>query len=514
MSNGTVKVFVPIEDVYPDLPAGIFDTVPDERGRSLLDSVSVTGFSVEDADNELILRTDLEILGEAVLGMPGVEAVKLALGDSKQPTVPFRSEIILSDRPKLRVLDLEPRLRFSENFLKPVTRSGSAGPFVPDLTRKAEIPLGAYNLEISSEGGISLSPRAGVATSFTLDPVALGDTGLVLEASGISISLDPANPPLGKPAGWQGCLLGNATIYLPDSIATDGGQPVSISFTNASIGPDGVSGTATATWKANYDPTSRTITGDLVGKLGGFTFALESAEISLLNNALIEVSIQGLIRLPYFDQVLRVDVGLSAGGSLTLNISSSQPPGATENNGIIKFRKEGLLEASVDSLALMIGSEGSQITISGNFRPLVADLDWPNFDVKVLSIDSTGGAKFKGGWLDLPEAKSLNFHGFKLELTKLGFGTDETTGENWIGFNGGVHLAQGMPAGASVEGLRILWDPKQDPLTHPPRVQLAGVGVSLDVPGSFSFAGKVAFFEDKDRGTKGFRGDIKLQLQP
>ena len=45
-----------------------------------------------------------------------------------------------------------------------------------------------------------------------------------------------------------------------------------------------------------------------------------------------------------------------------------------------------------------------------------------------------------------------------------------------------------------------------------PRVELKGVGVSLTVPGTFSFEGKVAFFTDDQRGTKGFRGDIKLDL--
>ena len=63
---------------------------------------------------------------------------------------------------------------------------------------------------------------------------------------------DPAAPPDGEDPGWRGCRLGSATLYLPESLAQNGG-PVSLSLTAASIGSDGISGTATASWTAGYD---------------------------------------------------------------------------------------------------------------------------------------------------------------------------------------------------------------------------------------------------------------------
>ena len=153
------------------------------------------------------------------------------------------------------------------------------------------------------------------------------------------------------------------------------------------------------------------------------------------------------------------------------------------------------------------------INITGRIRPLIRGLDWPEFDIQTLTIDNKGRVKVEGGWQDLAEAKKLDFYGFSLELTKLGFGTVKDTGERWIGLNGNVKLP--LPAGASVEGLRIRWDPAKlgvDP-NYLPTVNLNGVGVQMNVPRVFWFDAKVDFFEDINSGTKGFRGDIKLQLE-
>ena len=119
-------------------------------------------------------------------------------------------------------------------------------------------------------------PRSGAPTSFNLTPVALGNTGLVLEASGISVFLDPNNPPPVKPSGWRGC------------VSRDTG-PVFITLSNSSIGSDGISGNASVTWNTDYNSTSRSIRGDIVARLGGMTFARKSVSISLINNAIFLV---------------------------------------------------------------------------------------------------------------------------------------------------------------------------------------------------------------------------------
>ncbi|NIS80195.1 MAG: hypothetical protein GTO14_08290, partial [Anaerolineales bacterium] len=95
-----------------------------------------------------------------------------------------------------------------------------------------------------------------------------------------------------------------------------------------------------------------------------------------------------------------------------------------------------------------------------------------------------------------------------LEITKLGFGKTEDGGK-WVGFSGGLKLVEGLPAGASVEGLRIIWHD-----TGTPKITLNGVGVEFVVPNALKFKGFVSYRELKVGGktVHRFDGDIKLQL--
>src|SRR4029077_18527851 len=129
------------------------------------------------------------------------------------------------------------------------------------------------------------------------------------------------------------------------------------------------------------------------------------------------------------------------------------------------------------------------VKVSGQITPLFGGLDWPTFQLKELSIDSEGHVHLEGGWLDLPNQYVLDFHGFQIEITKLGFGKTEDGGK-WIGFSGGLKLVEALPAGVSVEGLRFIW---YDVPGKSPAVTLNGVGLELEVPGVLKFKGAVAY---------------------
>src|SRR5207244_1359657 len=110
-----------------------------------------------------------------------------------------------------------------------------------------------------------------------------------------------------------------------------------------------------------------------------------------------------------------------------------------------------------------------------------------------------------GGWLDLPDHLHLDFYGFALEITKLGFGKDEKGGK-WIGFSGGLKFVDGLTAGASVEGLRITW---RD--SGAPSISFNGIGVEFAVPGVLHFKGAVSYRTTQD-GNHQFAGALSLVL--
>ena len=104
----------------------------------------------------------------------------------------------------------------------------------------------------------------------------------------------------------------------------------------------------------------------------------------------------------------------------------------------------------------------------------------------------------------MAEAKSGPLSGFPLQITRIGFGVEQD-GRAWVGLNGSIKLHEMLPAGVSVEGLKVSW--KKD---APVNFSLEGIGVELAVQGVFSFDGKVAFFKTDE--ASGFRGSLKLSL--
>src|SRR5205823_6416536 len=140
--------------------------------------------------------------------------------------------------------------------------------------------------------------------------------------------------------------------------------------------------------------------------------------LSLLHNALTRASVQGLLLLPFFNQPLRVNVGLTTGGDCTIEIPSSQPAslGASPSpNALFSLEIPHLLRLGVQSLALERKAGVFSVRFSGRLTPLVGvdeGLVWPDFQVKELAIDSNGNVHLDGGWLDLPDHLHLDFYGF------------------------------------------------------------------------------------------------------
>ena len=83
-----------------------------------------------------------------------------------------------------------------------------------------------------------------------------------------------------------------------------------------------------------------------------------------------------------------------------------------------------------------------------------------------------------GGWLELPEQKTLDFYGFKVEISQIGFGSEADGGVdyNWIGFSGGIQIVAGLPMRGGVEGLKVMWSPTTDP-----KLKVGGVALAFDI---------------------------------
>ena len=202
---------------------------------------------------------------------------------------------------------------------------------------------------------------------------------------------------------------------------------------------------------------------------GGFPFVATGLSMGLRQNCLVGAELEGELTVPFFDEPLDVTVGFDLDGNFTVGVGSP--------NGIAELEKPDILSVSVDGLSF--GSEDGvwSVGISGRITPLLGGIDWPTFEVQELSIDSQGNVKLEGGWLELPSQYASTSTASSSRSRSSASGRS-TNGGKWIGFSGGLKLVEGLPAGASVEGLRVIW--YDDGST---RVTLEGVGVELEIPG-------------------------------
>ncbi len=398
------------------------------------------------------------------------------------------------------------RLRFSRDLLRPVT--SDSGDWVDDPTRKhAEIVISA-GIEIRDDWSVNIIG----ANEFRLAPSMISDSGFVIEGT-LALDLSdtsslPETLAMGLGNSWRGAVFKTLTFHLPDDLEVPI-LPTDLTLTNFHIGSSGISGSV----RGNWSPTisGNQISGSGTGTLFGIPFGLKKLNLDLLQSAVTGIEIKGILGLPFFDQALDVELSLDLDGNISLAVDST--------TGLKEFTLSSnsteVMRVEVAHLTVEQYQGVLTVGIGGSIIPRFGGLDWPTFDVQKLSIDSNGNVHLEGGWLTLRKQKPLNFYGFQMEITKLGFGRTEDGGK-WIGFSGGVKLVEGLPAGASVEGLRIVW---YDDGSKAPSVTFNGVGVEFQVPGVLFFKGSVAYSGlvelPRPEGVEKiqrFDGGIKLKL--
>jgi hypothetical protein len=457
-------IYLPLEQYIDQLlPANLVE-LPDVEALQKI-WIEPLNFTVEPAS----FKTIFLIEDELVLGIPGVDAVQLVLAGTGGAST-FLLEFDSQPTPQLRFGDIPITLRFSKDVLQPVrkiaTDDGSdQWEPVPDATT-VDIVLARITLVIDFDGNITLQTDL----SIDLPPVMIGTTGVIIEARGLQIYLDANNPPPGKPAGWRGVHIGTAQLHLPGDLGATVGT---LALTDAYIGNGGFSGTVSDTW-----------TQPLSAKLFGAQVSLSSAALTFVQNTLTRSEIAGSIMLPFFEKPVDVMIAVNLDGSFSCKLAAS--------GGLLTLTKDGVLSLELDSFGFEVSNQLFTVKLGGQVQPLIGSpgLRWPQFQLQELSIDSQGRVAIAGGWLSLPSQYCLDFHGFKIEISQLGFGKTDDGGK-WIGFSGGVKLVEGLPAGASVEGLRVIW--YDDGSGRGPRVSFRGIGIEFAVPDVFEFKGAISY---------------------
>lgn len=484
-----------------------FITASDGPLAPVLDRLFFTNYALINRLDGTGLLIQLVIAGEAAIGFPGLDGLAVVFGRTDAGATLIDASFFVGSKGfSARLDDVVVGLRFPPSILKPVPESPNA--------------IAPPYAQIEVSGAISLDENFDLRfegfDAFSLKPVMIGNTGIIISAEDVKLDFSrtttlPEIAAAGFDESFMGVYIGEATIKLPDGLPAL--APEDLVLRNCVIGSGGVGGKLEAHYDPHYDQTTKTFTGSGAGTLFGIPFGLKDIALEFKQNSFQKSEIKGELLLPFFEEPVQVDIGIGLDGGFSVKLTSAG------SNGLFKLTKENILELELDSIGFEVSDGVFTAKISGQLTPLIGKaqgLKWPSFKVNELSIDSEGHVRLDGGWLNLPDQYSLDFHGFKIEITQLGFGKTEDGGKEgkWIGFSGGLKLVDGFSAGASVEGLRTIW--YADGTT---RITLNGVGVEFKVPEVVRFKGEVSYREFPVTTPTGgtelvhrFDGDIELNL--
>lgn len=447
--------------------------------------------------------------GNFSIQIPGLDFLRIGISGELGGLVDIR----IQPTPTTVTLSALLDLRIRTDVLRPL----KAGSNEPDNSAEwLIVPVGRADLSLSREGHVDFNIGAGVRVPRCM----IGSSGVILEIGSLrwlTPQTDLSSVPTiatHLPSDFTGLYLENVSIEIT-SLPIETGRLI---LKYAFIGTGGFTGEIDWSAAPNLNWTGTDFEHGLHGELFGFKGGLSKVKIAFKQNAFVECDVEGNLFVPYLDRVIGLSLGFDGNGGVTAIAQMPTCQFSNANAAATQGPAGYIITANTSAFTLDIsriefhagGSTPATLALSGRAKLKIAAFDLPGVIFKGLRIDSQGQVAVDGGWLDVDKAKSAGLNGFPFQITKIGFGA-ETPTKRWIGLNGGIKLADGLPVGASVEGLRVSWD------LNPPAGQsgvsfsLEGIGLELRVPGTFSFAGKVAFFENDE--ASGFRGTLKLKLE-
>lgn len=474
--------------------------VTPDRLPEFLGDVAVDDTDVSDG----VATATVVIDGEASLSIPGSAGIEFFLGEPDTGDTEIGVSLVAETEWELTIEAVELTARVDNEVLRPAPAEDGTRADHVEFTTEVDIVLDhAWTFDIERFKRVDMTPAE------------IARTGIVIEASDIVLDVSPTEL---SPAiedheeydeayvddGFVGLFVGDASVSFPDSWPL----PTDLTIRGATIGSGGFSGVIShEPAEISFDEDANEYVGDAAATLGDFSFGIDSVQVEFVQTALSRCTVSGELFLPYVDQRFAVDLGFDMDGGLALELTGlvdDADPVGSATGDLATVEVGGAFALDIDSFGVVVRSETFAASVSGTVRPLVDAVDLPDVDVDELEIDSDGSIDYDGSWIDVPDQGTTELEGIELEVSKLAFGTRDD-GWRWVAFSGAIGIVDGIPAGASAEGLRVAWDPSGD---GGPTVSFDGIGVEFRIPETLAFKGTVAY----DGANEEYYGDIDLDL--
>ncbi|WP_426120743.1 hypothetical protein [Kocuria sp. LHG3120] len=399
------------------------------------------------------------------------------------------------------------------SVLSPASLDNGGWVRVPDMrqTITARSEHGNVGICWHSTGGFGLvwpqdaNGSVGIP-SINLSETLIADTGIVISARGVDIVPDPNDFRI---------EMDEADFQLP----SDFPAAPDLRFIDACIDRRGFTGKAEVTWNdLAFDQSTRALTGSVVGQLFGWQGGLDGVLLEFKETMPVVIDIWGKLLVPYFDQPVDVRANFAVDGGFALALGADAE---------ITLTREELLELRLQSLSFAVDADNvATMQLSGGLTPLLMaseGLQWPDFEVKDLTVDSTGKFTIGEAWVELKDLATLDLWGFHFEMRRIGIGYQVPRDRLWLDLSGGLRLIEAVPLGVDVEGFRLSWPRSllhgvQSPLpieqirraAEQIEVDFDGVNLFFGVPETIEFEGLIRFIKSAQQVA--FAGDIALRV--
>ncbi len=499
-----LKPFLPLRHTFSILPLN--DLGVNLNGE-FFDLIGIEYFEIDVNEGEQIISINaaLAFIDEIVLEVPNSNGLALVINsDRGRASFPF--SLMFGARSEYAIRNFQFKIRIPREVIRKAKRpngdnSNTSG-WEQDNEGMYEIILPSFDLVLDG----NLQPSVQGSISLSLSPGFIGDTGIVFEAENMGLYLDSGTPPpAGRSTGWTGFFIERLSMYLPEDFVLG---ETEISLENAGIGNDGFFGEIALEWENTIQLEHPKITGPATGTFLGIYIALKQVQLTFNQNIPVSSLIEGQLILPFFNQILGLDFNINANGDINLGLSAI----SGEEANLFNVEIKDLLKFDIQNIRIIKENEIGRFEMAGSLQPLVGGLNFPSFNINKLSIDTNGQVAIDGSWINLPSSTTLNFHGFKINLSQFGFGNEEKDGHHrqWLGVSGEIQLIEGLPIKGSVEGLKFSW--LKDTAGEGLKVTLRGIGVEFKIPGTLEFAGSVEYVESPT--FDGFKGQVSVKLIP
>jgi hypothetical protein len=440
----------------------------------------------------------LAIPSEESFELPGFGGIEIVIGGANSAAFTVEATGDVDTGTFELTLEGSIRLRFPKEWFTPVKRDDDTWVEHPSKEH-TEIEFN-NGITIHQDGSVSFAS----GNSFTVAPAMIASSGFVIEGT-VALDLSrnakiDASEKLSPSGGqsidpsWQGAVFtdnesGPTTLHFPEDMDV----PVeNIGLSDFHIGTGGITGTVSL--EGDMPPPD----SENATELFGMPYEITELDIQFVQTAVASCNIRANLKLPFFDDVVTVDLGVSINGDITATLSSTQDA--------LKTVEKDNFTLKLDRIGFALEDEVPAVILGGTINPHPEDVDTsiPPIDVEELRVDANGNVDTAGGWIDLGDQYTADIEHATMELTKFGLGKTNG-GRKWIGFNGGITITDGIPAGFSVTGLRFEFG--GDRATS---VSLEGIGIEFEKEDKVRFKGEVSLKQRE--GYNQFRGDVDLEL--